>query len=245
LEYPLPDKKKCAGAPTKANRGLEVRLTLAETNQSPPIVARCNQRKAKKKYDHEVRKNSERYWHEREVQRCGGRVGKKCRGSGVRYCLPPQEKQRRSERMSAYNEARCYFNELLGINPTHNLPGAPSQDENFINFRKGSDKLAYDFTYSQLMPTVELEYTELSPNRYSEVACTFDSRICFWERDFDISFKALPMQLAVKGEGYWKILVSRSLGVDETNPHSPPQLRNKRSTKWSLGTQSNSAESAQ
>jgi len=191
----------------------------------PRTRAKCNYAKAQKKDKRRVEKCTERNRFEASIKNSGGTVGKPCK-RGAHYCVPALDVTRRSEAMIEINALSAHFRNLLGQSPTAYLPPPSFQGV----FRKGAEALAYQFTESQLLPSVELTYVETSPSRYSEIACTWAGEVSYWERDFDLLFnleksETVYAQLQCKGFGAWFRPLYRSLAsTDYARRTSAPFL---------------------
>jgi len=176
-----------------------------------------------------VAKCTERNKFEVETKCSGGTVGKRCK-RGAHYCDPHWDVSRRSEQMTEYNALRAYFRFLIGQPATGYLP--PPSFEGV--FRKGAEALAWHFTLGQLLPSVDMAYTETAPHGRSEVACTWAGKLSFWERDFDMQFlidedEDTPFlchwQLQCKGFGNWFCPLYKSLASwDYSRETSKPFL---------------------
>jgi len=195
-------------------KGSRTRQQCIEVLNHPKTREKCNYAKAKKKDRRRVAKCTERNRYEWSVQKSGGTVGKRCK-RGANYCAPFWDVARRSEAMIELNDARAYFRSLLKKPPTLHLP--PPSIYGF--FRNGAEALAFEFTVGQLLPSVDLLYTETSRNRYSEVACTWATNLSYWERDFDLDIcdeteadlEILSIGLQCKGFGHWVRSLYKSL----------------------------------
>jgi len=140
-------------------KGSRTRQQCIEVLHHPKTVAKCKWAKAQKKDKRRVEKCTERKRYEMSIEATGGTVGKECRRR-AHYCIPAYDVTRRSQSRREYNANCAYFRFLLKLPPTAHLP--PPSIEGV--FRKGAESLAYHFTLGQLLPTVDLVYTETSLN---------------------------------------------------------------------------------
>ena len=193
-------------------KGTRTRAQCIEVLLHPRTVRLCNARKAGKKEARRLEKCTIRTSFEAQIKAHGGTVGKQCKAQ-AHYSIPAREVRRRSEGRAQYNANVAYCRALVNCPPTKHLPSIKPG-----SFRKGADRFAYEFTLGQILPGVDLTYTETSRERYPEVACTWAGHLSYWERDFDIGFALNEdsslthcWQLQCKGTGQWFRPLYRSL----------------------------------
>jgi hypothetical protein len=186
-------------------KGTRTREQCIELLNHPRTVDKCNAAKARKKEKRRVARCTAHNEFEASIK-ASGRHRRQAVQGRCPLLRPAHDVNRRSEARIEYNAQRAFFNFLLGNPPTINLP--PPSIEGV--FRKGGEALAWQFTLGQLLPAVDLTYTETAADRYPETACTWAGKLSHWERDYDIRFAlsedsdyATFWQLQCKGTGSW------------------------------------------